>query len=467
SGIEFDVYATVPPQPLFDAFEPRRADDDEAERLVDLLSHPRVVGVGETSWIRLVGRETPAEILYEAAKEERKRVTGHGAGCSDENYEAFASVIDDDHEAISGDGLLERVENGVHAVGRYGSIRDDIRAVGDAYDEVGFSPEISLSTDGMWPRELVEEGYMDVVVRKAIEEGVDPIDAVSMATYVPARYYGLEDVGSLTPGKTANIAVLNSLEEVEVSTVLYEGEVVYDSESGKAPSPEDGDEDRDEDWEGHDYPDRFYDYIDVTTDVDDLRVDSDVAVDGEVRGIEYSGGLLSGETAVEPREEDGELLSDPENDVLKISLLDRHPDSDGTGFTGFVTGFGIEKGAVATTLTWETPGVLAVGADDDETVRAVERINEINGGWAVVRDGDVIAELPAKLGGVCSDMRVEETARLYGEVDDAIESLGSDVDRPMLGLQTLAFFGVPSLKMSFSGYADVLSREVVGLDLDE
>jgi adenine deaminase len=127
------VRAAVPPQPLVDTFEPRRADDEEAEALADLLADDRVVGVGETDWIHAVGRDTPVELLYERAAEEDKTVSGHAAGCRGEKLAAFASVIDDDHEAISGEDVVERVENGVHAIGRYGSIRDDVEAISDAY----------------------------------------------------------------------------------------------------------------------------------------------------------------------------------------------------------------------------------------------------------------------------------------------------------------------------------------------
>ncbi|MFC4552667.1 MULTISPECIES: adenine deaminase C-terminal domain-containing protein [Halorussus] len=444
------VRVTVPPQPLVDTFEPRRASDEEAEELSDLLADDRVVGVGETDWIHAVGRDTPVELLYERARAEGKTVSGHGAGCSGEKFAAFATIIDDDHESISGADIVERIENGVHAIGRYGSIRDDMAAVGEAYPEVG-AADLSLSTDGMWPRELIDEGYMDVVVRRAIEEGVAPADAIRMATLNPARHFGLSDVGSLAPGNAADVILIDDLDEVNVSTVISGGEVVYNKgESKVAPRT-------------HEYPERFYDSVDVATDPAEFRVSADAAVDGEVRAIEYRGGLLSGETTVSPPVEDGELRADPDADVLKVTLLDRHPNGDGTGFTGFLTGLGLDSGAVATSGTWETPGVVAVGTNDDDHRAAVAHVAEMGGGWAVVEDGDVVAELPTRVAGACSDLEVEETAKLYGAVESALRRLGADVERPMLAVQTLTFPGVPTLRLSFSGYADVLNREVVGL----
>ncbi|WP_135806237.1 adenine deaminase C-terminal domain-containing protein [Halorussus marinus] len=445
------VRVTVPPQPLLDTFEPRRADDADAAALADLLDDDRVVGVGETDWIHAVGRDTPAELLYERAREAGKTVSGHAAGCSDEKLAAFASIIDDDHEAISGEGVVERVENGVHAIGRYGSIRDDIGAIGEASSDVDVS-ELSLSSDGMWPSDLIDEGYMDAVVRRAIEEGVEPADALRMATLNPARHFGLDGVGSLSPGSVADVVLIDDLEAVTVSTVLSGGEIVYNKgESQVAPRT-------------HEYPDRFYDAVDVSADPEQFRVPAEVADAGAVRAIEYERGLLSSETTVSPPVDGDRLLADPSADVLKATLFDRHPDAaPGRAFTGFLTGFGLDRGAVATSVTWETTGVVAVGAHDDAMRTAVEHVAEMGGGWAVVADGEVVAELPTRVGGVCSDLEVEETAKLYNAVESAVRGLGATPERPMLALQTLTFPGVPALKLSFSGYADVLNREVVGL----
>jgi adenine deaminase len=446
------VRVTVPPQPLLDTFEPRRADEADAEALADLLDDDRVVGVGETDWIHAVGRNTPAERLYERAREEGKTVSGHAAGCSGEKLAAFASIIDDDHEAISGEGVVERVENGVHAIGRYGSIRDDIGAIGEAYPDVD-AAELSLSSDGMWPSDLIDEGYMDAVVRRAIEEGVEPADALRMATRNPARHFGLDGVGSLSPGSIADVVLIDDLEAVTVSTVLSGGEVVYNKgESQVAPRT-------------HEYPEHFYDAVDVSADPERFRVAADAARGGEVRAIEHREGLLTGETTVSPPTESGELVADADADVLKATLFDRHPDADrDRAFTGFLTGFGLDRGAVATSVTWETTGVVAVGADDEAMRTAVAHVAEMGGGWAVVEGDEVVAGLPTRVAGVCSDLEVEETAKLYNAVGSAVRGLGATPERPMLTLQTLTFPGVPALKLSFSGYADVLSREVVGLE---
>ncbi len=449
------VRATVPTMPLVDTFEGRRANEADAEALVELLDDDRVVGVGETDWIHVVGRDHDLDELYEHARRAGKPICGHGAGCRDETLTAFAGVVDNDHEAISGDGMVDRVERGIHTIGRYGTIRDDIDALADAVERIG-PHELSLSTDGMWPRDLLGDGMMDAVVRRTIDAGVDPADALRMATLQPARQFGLDDRGSLAPGAVADVVIVDDLAAMNVTTVLSGGEVVVEKgEHRVAPR-------------SHEYPAFVYDTIDVESDPDTFTIPASAAdANGQVRAIEVGDGLLSTETVVEPRVEDGELQATPTSDIAKVTLLDRHPDADGTGFTGFLTGYGIEEGAIATSMTMEATGVLAVGASDDALSTAVERVETQGGGWAVVRDGEAIAELPYRIAGVAADLEVEETAQLLNAVEKGSRSLGVDVAQPLLTLTSLPFVGVPSFKLTCAGYADVLDRSVVGLTPDD
>ena len=443
------VFATVPPQQLFDLFDAQRADEAAEDELIELLTLERVVGIGETPWVQVVGRDSPAEAVYERARREGKRISGHGTGCSGENLVAFASVVTDDHEALTDEQMGERLENGIHVIGRYGSFRDDIGALADTYERVG-SRELSLSTDWIWPGDIVREGYMDAVVRRTIEAGVTPADAVRMATLNPARHFGLDGRGSLTPGHIADIVLLDDLQTVAVDTVISGGEVVVrDGEPLVGPRP-------------YEYPASFRNS--VTIDADGaFEVPETVATDGAVRAIEYEQGPLSSETTVEPRVENGTLVAAPERDVLKITLLDRQPGSDTTGFTGFITGLGMTEGAVATTHTWQQPGLIVVGANDDAMRTAVNEVAGMNGGWAVVGADSLQAMFPTPIGARCADREVTETAEAFGEITTAVHELGATTGSPMLALQSLSFTGVPSLRMSVSGYANALTRETVGL----
>ncbi|MDS0477021.1 adenine deaminase C-terminal domain-containing protein [Natrinema sp. 1APR25-10V2] len=447
------VFATVPPQAFLDAFSVgyEQFDDADREELSALLSEDRIVGIGEIPWVQIVGRSSPVEQLAARARTLGKTVSGHGAGCAGRRLTAFATAITDDHEMVSSEGVAERLENGIHAVGRYGTFRDDIDALADAYEQFG-PAELSLSTDWIWPTDIVAEGYMDAVVRRAIEAGIAPVDAVRMATLNPARHFGLPEVGSLSPGSRADIVVLDDLETVAVETVISGGEIVVDGGTAVVePRP-------------RTYPDWFRDSISLTVDESALRVPTTAGSDGEVRAIQCEGGTVTSETTVEPATSDGQFIATPDRDALKVALFDRTPDGTGAGFTGFLSGFGLEAGAVATSHTWQTPGVLAVGADEDAMRRAIADVVEVGGGW-VVRDAETSrVTFPTPIGARCADCDIAESAERVAAVTETLRELGARLDEPALILQALPFTGVPSLRMSFSGYEDVFERKTVGLD---
>ena len=455
ADLAVDVRVTVAPQPFGAALEPPGLASDEREALAGLLSDDAVVGVGETEWIHVVGEDLPPALsdLYDRARSANKRIVGHGAGCRGERLTVFAALVDNDHESITARDVVARLDRGLHVVGRYGSIRDDLDAVAEAWPDVD-AREISLSTDGMWPRELVTEGYMDAVVREAIDRGVAPLDAIRMATLTPARHFELQDQGSIAPGNRANVVVLEDLSEVAVETVVVDGErVVVDGKATDRAAPRRAA-----------YPDGMYEPIDVDVNPTLLDVPASATDGTAVRAIAHESGLLTSETVVEPRREEGRLLPAPERDVCKAALVDVHPDADRGSFAGFVTGLGLDRGAVATSVTWETSGLLGVGTDDADVLAAMNRVADFGGGWAVVADGTPVADFRTPIGGTLADTPVDETAEAYERLERALADLGISDEKPAIPIQTLTTPGVPRLRMSFSGYADILHHTVVGLD---
>lgn len=455
------AYLTLPPQPFVDTFEPARGDDAELEAYADLLGRERVVGVGEIDWIHVVDRDTTLEALVDQAREAGAVVVGHGAGCRGDALRAFATVVDNDHEAITADGVCERGTNGLHVVGRCGSNRDDLPALAAAFPDLD-GGSVSLSTDGVWPNDLRDGFGMADVVRRAIEAGIPTRDAIDAATRNPAEHFGLEGRGRIAPGAYADVIVVDDLESMTVETVLTNGEqVVSEGTPNVEPRAEP-------------YPDYVYEQVSVDLERDRFTAPLEAAVGGVVRAMAVDRGLVTTETTAEPAvvggtdssnaPDEGRLGPDPEADVLTATLLDREPGTDERGFTGFLTGFGLEDGAVATSLTWEAIGLAVVAADTDDAVVAARRVAELGGGFAVARDGAVVADLELPVGGVATEAPVEDVVRGYDDLEDALRAAGVEIDRPLLTLQTLTFPGVPALKLTPSGYADVLGQRLVGVE---
>jgi len=455
ADLPLSVYPTVAPQPLVDTFEPRRADEDELEALADLFDHERIVGVGEIDWIHVVGQESPVEGLYERAREAGVRIVGHGAGCRGENLRAFATVVDNDHEPISPAEALDRAEQGLQVVARCGSIRDDLSAVADPLAAGEIAPgNVSLSTDGVWPTALRDGFGMAELLRRTIEAGVDPAAAVDAASRTTAEHFGLEGRGVIAPGAYADLVVVSDLESVAVETVLADGEVVVEDGTPTIDPPTVS------------YPEFVFDTIDVSTDPERFTLPQSVTADGEVRAMDVGQGLLTLETTVEPGLEGDRYVPDPDGDVLTATVIDRDPDTPDRGFTGFLTGYGLEAGAAATTNTWEVPGLVTIAADPDDAALAAERVVDNGGGWAIARGGEVLTELPMPVAAFAARESVPSVAAGFEDLEATLRDLGVSVERPLLTAQTLTFPGVPALKLAVTGYADVLGREIVGLEVE-
>jgi adenine deaminase len=439
------VFATVPTSATFSKDAKRRAPD--VKELVELLHREEVLGVGEGFWQEVLRGDTDFPALSAEALKLRKSVEGHAAGCRGERLSAYADFgVSSCHESISAEEVVEKLRLGMCVMIREGSIRRELEAMAEIKDMPLDFRRLALVSDGCDPRDLIKNGYMESVVQRAIDLGFDPIVSIQMATLNPADHFGLDNVlGGIAPGKYADILIIPHLKTVKAETVISKGLIVA---------------------QGGELKVRPREVSLPLTRLEGTRVDaSDFSVPTggkdsvKVRVIDQVSELVTRESFLEVKPQDGELKADPGSDFLKVS----HISCDGNIFTGFIKGHGFGTGALATSGVWETFGVTAVGANEEDMACAVNRLYELGGGIVLSVNGQIQAELPLPLAGLMTTLSMEETAQSLNAIQRKAEELGFRYPDAALTLATLTTPAIPFLRISEDGLVDV--RRGQGVDL--
>jgi adenine deaminase len=295
-----------------------------------------------------------------------------------------------------------------------------------------------LVTDDMHPETLVTVGHLNHAVRTAVRAGLDPLLAIQMATVNAAEYMGYRhDVGSIAPGRCADVLLVEDLAELRPHLVLADGEAIG------AQTPD------------YTYPARARNTVRLARmpTREDLRVAASGAT-ARVRAI----GMVPGELATEHRiveapVVDGEVRADRERDLAKAASIERHG-GPGTIGLGFVQGLGLERGAVASTVAHDNHNLLVVGMDDEDMLAAVERLCETGGGMVAVDGGEVIGEVRLPIAGLISDRSVAEVADEVRSLDRAYKELGCPLEYPFMMVSFLSLGVIPALRVTNRGLVD-------------
>jgi adenine deaminase len=389
---------------------------------------------------------------YAIAREMGKTREGHAAGARGQRLQAYcAAGTTSCHESTTAEEALERLRLGMGVMVREGSVRRDLEAVAAVKDTGVDLRNLMLCTDWADAQMVIEHGCMDEQVRRAVAAGFDPVAAVQMVTINPAQYFGLRELGGVAPGKIADILLISDLKGVSVETVIKDGVVV--AQGGRLL---------------HDPP-RFR-YPEAARHSFALEgvQEADFAIPYEGRGerarvrvVDCLNETITQELQAELKVHKGNLVSSPERDIIKMAHIckyDRRP----RHAVGFVHGLGMGEGAVATSLIWDTCNMLVFGATEREMAFAVNRVLGHQGGIVVARGEEVVAELPLPICGIVSDKPIEEIARRIAEIEQGCRGLGF-IHRPFLTLQTLAFTGLPYLRLTDRGLVDIRKRAFVDL----
>jgi len=417
------------------------------------LKRDDVVAIGEAYWTRIV--EGDARILRQAglAIKGNKKLDGHAAGARNKRLiEYVLTGITSCHESITVQEAMEKLRLGLYIMIRQGFVRKELPELSKLKDIPIDTRRLILTSDVFDAVMLMEEGYLDSIVRSAISYGFKPIEAIKMATINPADYYGLRHLGAIAPLRHADILFLGSLDDVDVRHVMADGEMVF--ENGRftgTATP-------------HKYPERICSSVPAgKISADDLRIKADKA-GRDVRVIKVLNQTITEEIRWKPSVRNGYLEKDLNLDIIPISVINRY-DSSRKG-KGFITGTGISRGAIATTLIWDTGNILTIGSSEEDMAAAVGRLIDVQGGTVIVKEGKVIFEFPMPAFGTMPIGTIEEIAAKTKEMEQKIRHIGITLERPFLTIQTIPFCGLPFLRITDKGLADIKNRRLVPLFID-
>jgi adenine deaminase len=369
-------------------------------------------------------------------------VTGHWSlhGWSDHRLHAYlAAGVDTDHETVLREDGLAKLRAGMWLALREGSAWHDVEKLAPILIEDGVDTRHALLvTDDMHPETLASVGHLNHAVRTAIGAGIDPLVAIQMATVNAAEYLGRRvDLGSIAPGRCADVLFVEDLAQMRPHLVLADGEPI----GGATPD--------------YAYPARARDTVRLARDVtrEDLRVEAS-GERARVRAI----GMVPGELATEHRVVEapvtgGEVRADAGLDLAKVASIERHG-GPGTIGVGFVQGLGLRRGAVASTVAHDNHNLLVVGMDDDDMLFAVARLRDTGGGMVAVAGGEVLGEVRLPIAGLMSDRSVAEVAEEVRGLGRAYRELGSELEYPFMMVSFLSLGVIPALRITNRGLVD-------------
>jgi adenine deaminase len=438
AGLPLDVFFMASSCVPASSFEsPRRAlspGDLDA-----LLRRRRVIGLAEMMNFPGVVLGAESEL---AKLELALHVDGHAPGVLGRALNAYAAAgIRSDHEAYTFEEGLERLRAGMWLLIREATAARNLQALLPLLRDYGPS-RIAFCTDDREPEHIAADGHINSMVRDAVAFGIPPEDALVAATLSPALWHGLHDFGAVAPGYRADLLLLPDLERFVPDVVLKGGRPVEEFPRAEVP-----------DWVRHTVrigafgPEMF-------------RVPWEGG-DARVIGV-IPGQIVTDSLVAAPASRAGEAVADASQDLAKIAVVERHLGTGRVGL-GFVRGFGLERGAIASTVAHDAHNVVVVGMNDASMAAAVRRLANRGGGIVVVDGAEVLAELPLPVAGLLSDAPLEEVVEQAHELAAAARRLGCMLEAPFQHLSFLALSVIPSLKLTDKGLVDVDRFELVEL----
>jgi adenine deaminase len=415
----------------------------EAVDLLPLANHPKVIGLAEVmNYPGVLAKDPGCLAKLEAFR--GRHIDGHAPLLRGMDLNGYlAAGIRTDHETTSAEEALEKLSKGMAILVREGSVSRDLHALAPLITE-RHSPFLALCTDDRNPLDIAEHGHIDHMIRTAIALGVEPLAVYRAASHSAARIFGLHDRGLVAPGWRADVVALDSLESCRARLVICGGVAADEAAFTRRGTVEPV----------------------ARRSVRAPRVAAPdfccVAPGGAspVIGI-LPGRIITGRLEARLPVRDGAAVADPGADLVKVAILERHG-VNGNRAVGFVKGFGLRRGAIASTVCHDHHNIAVVGADDADMALACNRLGEIEGGFVVAAGGQILAEVPLPIAGLMSLEPFETLRDGLLALRDAACTLGVTLDEPFLQLAFLALPVIPHLKITDRGMVDVDRFALIG-----
>lgn len=431
-----------------------------AEEVAQIMDWEESVSLGELdpSKILFVKDEYIHKIADTLSR--RKLVNGHAIGRLGQELNVYASSgISDDHECVNVNEMIERLKVGMKVFIREGSSERNVdELIKGVLEKKLDTSNLMFCTDDKHAREIQVEGHINYNVSRAIELGLDPMKSVQMATVNTAKHFRMEDeIGSITPGRLADIILVEDWHDMKPDIVIFEGNVV--AQNGELVK----------ECKVEDYPDWLKHTVILKNPVtpESFEVPSK-KMEGttQIHVIEMiPRQIINNHIIKDVSVKNGMIQVDVEQDILKLAVVERYGKNGNIGI-GFVQGFELKKGALAYSMSHDHHNIVVVGTNDEDMALAVNEVVRLNGGLSVACDGKIRNSMELPIGGLMSEKSAEEVMAQLDVLNENAKKLGCNMDAPFMSLSFISLPTVPELGLTDKGLVDVLAHQLIELEVE-
>ena len=436
--VRFMIPSCVPASPLDES----GADLDYRD-VDSFFTHPRVQGLAEMmNFPGIIAADGRTVSKIVASQAHHKKIDGHAPGLRGNDLNAYISAgVYSDHECADMEDAMEKLRLGQFIMIREGTAARNLEALMDLIKSPKLFDRCMFCTDDKHPNDLLEKGHIDYICREAVRLGADPIQVVQVACLHAARYFLLNNRGAIAPGYLADFAIVEDLKDFHVVTVYKKGQRVYhEGQVADIPAPQ--------------IPVHLEEAAHNTFHLP--RLTAQMFQNTRQRGVI---GMIPGQIITEDKGYANAV--DTQQDILKMAVIERHKNTGHIGI-GYLSGYGLKEGAVATSVSHDSHNIICVGTNDEDMAFAANRIAENHGGIVVVKDGQVLAELPLEIAGLMSDKPLPEVNDLLENAKAAAYTLGvgKQID-PFMTLSFMSLPVIPTLRLTTRGVVDVMTQQYI------